>query len=142
MFVGVHLLTGAAIGATVHHPAAAVGLAVLSHYAVDHLPHWNYLPKYKSIWEDTYKMASEPLISIPLFGALAWYLHWDAPILIAAIAATLPDFIEAAQYYLRSKLLKWHSRWHHWGHWHARFLPALPVTLSLLALNAALLWFS
>lgn len=99
MFFGVHLLTGAAIGAVVPDLPAATGLGLLSHYAIDHLPHWNYLPKHRSKWEDSWKMALEPLISIPVFLGLAWWAHWDAHILVPAFAAIIPDLLESAQYF-------------------------------------------
>ncbi|MFO0704541.1 MAG: hypothetical protein U0517_01010 [Candidatus Andersenbacteria bacterium] len=139
MFFGVHLLTGAAIGAVVPDLPAATGLGLLSHYAIDHLPHWNYLPKHRSKWEDSWKMALEPLISIPVFLGLAWWAHWDAHILVPAFAAIIPDLLESAQYFLRSRVLNWHSRWHHFGHWHARFTASLPILISLLLLVGWLL---
>ena len=134
MFFGVHLLTGAALGAIVKDPLAASGLAVVSHYTIDHLPHWNYLPKFRSKWEDSWKMGLEPVISGLLFISLAVIFRWNLNILIAAAAAALPDLIEASQYFLRSRILHYHSRFHHFGHWHARFLPSLPIVLSIIVL--------
>lgn len=135
MLFGVHLITGAAVGALVPDLPTATGLGVLSHYAIDHLPHWNYLPKYRTKWEDTWKMGLEPVISIAVFSGLAWWAGWDARILIPAGAAILPDLLEAAQFFLKSKVLAWHSRWHHFGHWHARLLPSLPVVTALVLLS-------
>lgn len=139
MFFGVHLLTGAAVGALVPDLPTATGLGVLSHYAIDHLPHWNYLPKYRSRWEDSWKMALEPAISVPLFVGLAWWAGWDSRILIPAFAAIVPDLLESAQYFLRSRILGVHSRWHHFGHWHARLKPSLPILVALLVLVSWLL---
>jgi len=139
MLFGTHLLMGATIGTLVPETGSASGLAVLSHYVLDHIPHWNYLPRYRSRWEDTWKMALEPLITVPLFLLLAWYFGWGIRILIPAFAATVPDLIEGAQFLLRTRLLRWHSRWHHWGHWHAPFWPSLPILLSLLAIFSLIL---
>ncbi|MFH0830768.1 MAG: hypothetical protein V1895_01780 [Parcubacteria group bacterium] len=139
MFFGVHLLTGAAVGAVVPDVRAAAGLALFSHYVIDHLPHWNYLPRYRSRFEDVWKMSLEPLISLPLFGVLAWWRGWDINILLPALVAILPDILEAAQFLLRSRVLGWHTRWHHYGHWHARLVPSLPVLAALLFLVGWLL---
>lgn len=135
------MLTGGAIGAVVPQTGAASALALFSHYTIDHIPHWNYLPKYRTVWEDTWKMGLEPLITVPIFFALAWYFNWGAEIIVPAIAATIPDVIEATQFFLKSKILRYHTRWHHFGHWHARFLPALPMLLTLLAIVVWLLPF-
>jgi hypothetical protein len=139
MLFGIHLITGAAIGTVVPSPAPAIGLAVLSHYTIDHLPHWNYLPRYRSRWEDSWKMALEPVVSSLIFFAAAWWFGWSSNILVPAIAAVVPDLLESIQYLLRSRLLGWHSRWHHFGHWHARLAPSLPIALTIIAVAVVLL---
>jgi hypothetical protein len=40
MFATTHVVTGAVIGRLVKRPAAAFGLGILSHLALDALPHW------------------------------------------------------------------------------------------------------
>lgn len=132
MLLGVHMLTGGAIGAIVQDIPAASGLALLSHYTLDHLPHWNYITRHRSKWEDTWKMGLEPVISIPIFIALAWYFHWDTRILIPAGIAALPDLIEGLQFFLKSRLLDFHTRWHTFGHWQAPFWPSLPIVTTIL----------
>ncbi len=140
MFIGIHMLTGAAIGAVVPNPVVASSLAVTSHYTIDHLPHWHYLPRYQSKFEDLWKIGIEPLISFPLFFALAWVFKWDSRILIPALAATLPDVIEGLQFILKSKALDWHSRLHTFGHWQVRLLPSLPIFFTLMALTSFIIY--
>lgn len=41
-----HALTGVAIAVAVRHPAIALPLALLSHFGLDALPHWDYSLKF------------------------------------------------------------------------------------------------
>lgn len=134
------MLAGAAIGSLVPEPLLASGLALASHYTLDHLPHWHYLLRYRSKIEDLSKVAIEPLISLPLLLWLAWHFKWDAQILIPALVAGLPDIIEVAQLFLKSKTLRLHTRLHEFGHWQIRLLPSIPIFASLLALLGFILF--
>ena len=77
-------------------------------------------------------MTLEPLISSALFFGAAWWFDWGSNIIVPALVAILPDLLESVQYLLRSRVLGWHSRWHHFGHWHARLLPSLPLAVTLI----------
>lgn len=92
-----HALIGAAIAAKVINPFLAIPLAIISHFALDLVPHWdagtNHRQKTKK------KLKIEATVDVLLGFALSFLLFGSSvnPIylFIMIIAAQLPDWIEA-----------------------------------------------
>lgn len=94
-----HALTGALIGLTVRHPFLAGGIALLSHFVLDALPHFT---------DEKLKIASKKYNQYLFFDALLCVtlvlvlvimrpLSWQLASLCAFLATT-PDFMWAPAY--------------------------------------------
>jgi hypothetical protein len=119
-----HVLTGAVIALAVSNPALAIGLAFISHFLTDILPH--YAPR--KLPESTIKIlaTADTSIAIVIVLLIAAASTSVSPWLIfaCATAAALPDIIWAWRYYKiknveklfdepMSKFSKWHLRIQH-----------------------------
>jgi hypothetical protein len=51
MILTTHILAGAVLGREINNPYAVAGLAIAVHFALDLLPHGDYLNKKSSFWE-------------------------------------------------------------------------------------------
>jgi hypothetical protein len=87
-----HALTGAIIGLSVSNPLLAVTLALVSHFALDGLPH--YSPAKPDLASNEFRnyLIVDALLCIVLVAVLAGAAphHWLLAS-ICAFAATLPD---------------------------------------------------
>lgn len=124
MTVTNHMLTGAVIALTVHHPAIAIPLAFLSHFALDALPHYGYgfIP-YSQRDKQPYflaKQVADGLLALTLFLVVPYATrYYQLPIItqLAMLAAYLPDGLWT-YHYLRAQRTgrygrpDWFSRLH------------------------------
>lgn len=119
-----HTVAGALIAMTVTQPAAAIPLAVASHFVMDALPH--YGDNNKSSWLNrhfNYVLAVDGLVmTVFLLGILfAQPANW-ALIFLCAVLAVLPDVIWLPYYIadlkgelrLHGKFARF-SKWIQWG---------------------------
>ncbi len=104
-----HIIVGAAIGAKTQHLGLIVVLALLIHFIMDKLPHWDYdLPavfrefrknkKIKPLLSDFVKMATDITVGLSIVFFIIWYknfLNFDyLPfILFGIFISLLPDII-------------------------------------------------
>lgn len=84
MILTTHILSGAALGASVKNPYAVAGLAVILHFLLDLLPHGDYLNKKSRPWE-FWKVILDFVIGLLLVAA-------TIPIQIDASGSVLPTF--------------------------------------------------
>ena len=94
MILTTHILSGAVLGAEIKNPYAVAGLAVAVHFALDLLPHGDYLDK-KSSFKEFWKVAMDLAIGL---GAVATILFFRGPtpkdiltIAIGIFFSLLPD---------------------------------------------------
>jgi hypothetical protein len=116
MLTTAHAATGAAIGAIIIEPTAVLPLALVSHYILDTIPHWQetlapYIPnKY------TYRrIPIDILLSVGLVYAIILLKGSHAPIIIiGAIVANIPDADTVIILFpqLKRGLIKQHWDWH------------------------------
>lgn len=95
-----HALVAGAIAAHVQNPAAAAGFALISHFVMDSIPHWDFGTNWRNrpkehtgffaIAETTFGI----LLSYIIFGQHLPFTHWA----IAVIAGELPDWLETPWY--------------------------------------------
>jgi hypothetical protein len=81
-----HLVTGAAIGARVRVPVAALLVALVSHFILDATPHFDI------VWIGRHRLleAIDIGLGFLLIGVIIWRVrHWWP--LAGALAAVLPD---------------------------------------------------
>lgn len=89
-----HALTGAVVAAAINQPVIALPAALLSHFAIDSLPHWNYwVPGQRRFRK--WVIYSDMLFSLGLLGILAiavtdtqWWL-----IIAGGLLAISPDMM-------------------------------------------------
>jgi hypothetical protein len=81
-----HLAIGAALGARVRWPSAALGLALLSHFVLDAIPHFHI----GWIAGDALFEAIDLAIGLTLTGLIAWRARHLWP-LAGGFVALLPD---------------------------------------------------
>jgi len=126
-----HVLTGTAIAIAVKQPWLAAPLALVSHFVLDAIPHFDHeLYRYGSKYF-TPIMASDAVISI----ASVFFVCWLTPalaltILIGALFAILPDFLWL-YYYTHVRPQWWFFRFHSKIQWFER-PPGALVELSYL----------
>jgi len=69
MILTTHILSGAALGASVKNPYAVAGLAVILHFMLDIFPHGDYLNK-KSRLREFWKVAVDIAIGLGIVAAV------------------------------------------------------------------------
>jgi hypothetical protein len=72
MILTTHILSGAVLGANIQNPCAVAGLAIAVHFALDLLPHGDYLDK-KSSWKEFWKVAIDLAIGLGAVAAILFY---------------------------------------------------------------------
>jgi hypothetical protein len=100
-----HGLMGAAVAVIFrNYPAIALPLALVSHFVLDSLPHYDYGEGRVSMKSPRFRrmVTSDAIIAVltTLFVAFAWYEIWWLVILCAFIAAC-PDFVWYYYYFLK-----------------------------------------
>ncbi|OGY07801.1 MAG: hypothetical protein A2782_01515 [Candidatus Blackburnbacteria bacterium RIFCSPHIGHO2_01_FULL_43_15b] len=108
-----HAVVGAAIAYKIGNPALALPLSLLSHFALDLLPHWNphlnrEMKEYGHITKRTQKVIiSDVVLSLLAGSYIAYQVHPDLKrevvILLGAFMGVLPDLAEAPFFFFRSK---------------------------------------
>jgi small basic protein len=90
MFVTNHALAGAAIGATVRRPVAALLVGVASHFVMDAVPHWGVRNDHSGFLRVA---VVDGLTGLAVFGFLAARVPSDqrVAVLAGAAGACLPD---------------------------------------------------
>ena len=90
MLVTNHVLSGAVIGAATRPPAAAFALGVISHFALDAVPHWG---KWRGPDHFMRVAVADGLTGLAAMGALAAIAPDDARVAVLAgmAGAALPD---------------------------------------------------
>jgi hypothetical protein len=126
-----HALTGAAIGLAVQQPLLVLPLAILSHFVLDAIPHFDH---------EVYRHGSKYFMRIMIcdgllavgsiialmifFPAAAW------AVVLGALGATLPDFLWPI-YYNNGRRKHWYFTFHTVIQWFER-PPGLLVEASYL----------
>lgn len=97
-----HALVAGAIAAHVSNPAAAATFALISHFVMDSIPHWDFGTNWRNrskthtgilaILETSFGIT----LSYIVFGQTLPFWHWA----ITVIAAELPDWLETPWYIL------------------------------------------
>lgn len=88
-----HALVGLVIAVSIHNPLVGLPLAFLSHFAVDMIPHWNWEPDSRPL--SLAGIALDLIMVEVLTAYLFLQRGHDLTIPAAALAAILPDLIEA-----------------------------------------------
>lgn len=84
-------MTGAVVAAAINRPILALPAAILSHFAVDSLPHWNYkVPGHAALRPIV--IGIDMILSTVVLAVLAWSFA-DSPrlVFIGGFLAILPD---------------------------------------------------
>ncbi len=125
MILTTHILSGAALGASVKNPHAVAGLAVILHFLLDTLPHGDYLNK-KSRFKEFWKVAVDLAIGL---GAVAAIFFFRDPtpkdifnICIGIFFSLLPDGTTLL-YMMGMKFLKPLKKFHEKLHYYPDFSP-------------------
>lgn len=98
-----HALVGAALAAPTHNPFLAFFVALISHYAVDAIPHYEYGFEYllqkagkQRLWLDLTKISVDGVLGV--VSALLIFQPTDAAsflvVFAAIVGAMLPDFLQ------------------------------------------------
>jgi hypothetical protein len=101
-----HALVGGAIAAHfTSNPAAAIGIALASHYIMDSVPHWDFGTNWRKRSKVQTGMIAITDTVIGFAATIAIFHSFVAlPLLVATIiAAELPDWLEAPWYIFYAK---------------------------------------
>ena len=121
MILLVHMLFGAAIGSIFKNPILAIFLAFLGHYALDILPHIEYLASteksitnikhhgFKKSTHDSIKVILDVVLGI----LLIWVFSKNQPIIyLCGIIAIIPDGLTVLTHLFPRPLLVKHHQFH------------------------------
>lgn len=96
-----HVLTGAMIGLTVQQPAAAIVLALISHFVLDAIPHFGDLHKWTKRTSRHFKLvlAVDASLSLAILVLLGFVqpANWVLAV-VCAITAASPDLMWLPHY--------------------------------------------
>lgn len=143
MILTPHLVSGALIGAKIHSFWAIMILAILSHFLLDRLPHWEYADRGLKEMEGRYFLifVLKALVDLTIGLLIVWRLfHTSAGLFYAlggAGAAVLPDGLIFLNRLTRQKIrtLAWCSRWHDRLHLpKEKNAPSLGLALEILVI--------
>jgi MYXO-CTERM domain-containing protein len=101
MLVTNHVLSGAIIGAVVQGPMSAFALGVVSHYALDTVPHWG---KFQTLPGGLLRVAvPDGLTGLAAIGAFAVIAPRDRrlSVLAAMAGAALPDIDKPSRLFFK-----------------------------------------
>lgn len=99
-----HALTGGVIALAIKEPAIALPLALLSHFAVDYIPHWSMNPKYAFKRKFNIYLTLDTLICILLAVLSVIYLPNGLLVAVCMFLAASPDFMWAYHRLYREKI--------------------------------------
>jgi len=118
MVITPHVLVGVALGTQISNPIILAVAAVMSHYLLDMIPHWDY-----DFISSKKKGALKIAADITLSGIATFALIWNLPLEIQLLAlwggfwGIFPDGLSAIRifsgkdYFRRATQL--HNFWHH-----------------------------
>lgn len=134
-----HALTGAIIGLTVSQPVPAMGLALLSHFVLDAIPHFKAdQPDEKLLktnWFRNYLIIEALLcflLVVLLFVARPTY--WFVPAICAFLAAA-PDLLSFNKYLKTRRGKQWKPGWY------ARFAGGIQWFQRPIGAGVEVVWF-
>jgi hypothetical protein len=114
MILTTHILAGAVLGREINNPYAVAGLAVAMHFALDTLPHGDYLNKESSFWE-FWKVAIDLVVGLGIVSAILFFRDPipknDLSIAIGIFFSLLPDGMTLL-YMMGMKFLKPIKKFH------------------------------
>lgn len=104
MLLTPHTLVGAAIGASTNNLVSVIILAFLSHFILDALPHtdwalWHNHGDFEPELKDYILVGCDFLLSAGLITYLWYNSGRDNLILVGAIFAAIPDFIDVVPFW-------------------------------------------
>jgi hypothetical protein len=109
MILTTHILSGAAIGANIQNPYLVAASAFAFHFALDILPHGDYLNK-KSGLREFWKVAIDLAIGLGTIAVILFFgdpaLKNNSNILIGIFFSMLPDGITFLYWKMGVKFLK------------------------------------
>jgi hypothetical protein len=133
-----HVLTGSAIALAIRQPLLVVPLALLSHFVLDAMPHFDH-PTYQ--YGSKYFaaiMATDAVLSIGTIGVIMLLVPQLAGVVaLGAFAAILPDFFWL-YYYTHGRPQWWFFRFHTKIQWFER-PPGALVEMSYLVFISTLI---
>lgn len=147
MILSLHAITGAVIGSSVENPLESSILALISHYFIDFLPHFDY--KIENIQKGDWKSASPEFLKIAadliISGAIVTFVIYKNPanilsILLATFFSLFPDglmlvhfiFSKKSPELFISKFLAKHYEFHYKMHSSVRSVTAISVIAQSL----------
>lgn len=147
MILTPHLLVGAALAAKIHPLALAAILALLSHYLLDAVPHWDYSTRavIEKRWRNSLPVFLKIFFDFLLGIFVIFMLAKNVPLAFAgAFFAVLPDAITPLFIILFSgnKLLQKHHFLHdricHW--FRGKKIPLLWKLTSQIIIAVLAIW--
>lgn len=110
MILTTHILSGAALGASVKNPYAVAGLAVVLHFLLDLLPHGDYLNK-NSRLKDFWKVGVDLAIGFSIVSVMLLYRGLASTrdfqnIVIGIFFSLLPDSTTFLYVWIKMKFLR------------------------------------
>lgn len=123
MILVTHILAGAVIGENLDNPWLIIPTAILGHFALDALPHGEYINSFKKklTFKNTWWKVGLDLLSGLLIVFLFIFLSGFTVvkienILIGVFFSILPDFLNLLYWKFGFKFLEKIHNFHHWIH--------------------------
>jgi len=131
MILASHIIVSGILGSRIQNYFLAAIIGLVSHYILDAIPHWDYLPEFeteartknnfirtKKFWENISKVALDILFG---FGALLIFVIFNQntdiiPLIISAIFSILPDAVQLLYWMTEWKIIKWNTKLQEFAH--------------------------
>ena len=122
MILASHIIVSGILGSRTQNYFFAAAIGLISHYILDAIPHWDYLPEFeteartknnfiktKKFWKNISKVAADILLG---FGALLIFVIFDknaniVPLIISTFFSILPDALSLLYWITNWKFIKW-----------------------------------
>lgn len=108
MILTPHILIGAAIGTKTNNLWLSFALGWLSHYALDAMPHWEYLNKLSEAVKPTnlFRICVDFIVGVLLALIITRHFPQKLPIFFGLLGAVTPDILQGVAFVLKLNCLK------------------------------------
>lgn len=162
MILAPHIIISGILGSQTGSYFLAAVLGLASHYALDAIPHWDYLPgefekkarhekgfiKSKLFWKEIAKIALDMIIG---FVLLFIFIDLDknanvGPAIISAIFGILPDPLSLLYWVTKWKFIKWNIDLQSFSHYlfssktKPRFWPGIATQTATIGIVLLILY--
>lgn len=145
-----HAVIGASIAKVLPNPYLGLPLALISHFIVDKIPHWDPMTdKAKKtkrlIWIETLTDVAVSFILVAILANFFWTKISPSYLFLSAFVSQLPDWLEVPYVFFQQKITPFYQiylgqKWIHDVWFDARLSAPWGVIIQLLVMAIFVVW--